>query len=176
MLLVAAKGARLHLSGPLVIVRLSKALLQVPDAGLCADRPYLPRLRLLLLLLQPFGHPPPPQLAHVSPAPRGCLFGGPWGGGPVSARAWAFPFGPRGVGGGSTSPPLNVNGVSPPPLPYVFPTRMRMASHATSTHSAFRCSHPTTAASGRTMAAVTVPYSPIPVTTVCTRQCPLTSR
>ena len=49
------------------------------------------------------------------------------------------------------------------------PTWTRMASHATSTHSGLRLSHPVTTFSPKTPDVVTVSCSPIRDTPVCTR-------
>ena len=91
----------------------------------------------------------------------------------MSARGGLSALRRGGRGRGGVLLPLHVNDVTPP-LPRSLPTWTCMASHATSTQSALRCSHPVTAASKMTMAAVTVPSSPIPATPVCTRQCRLT--
>ena len=82
--------------------------------------------------------------------------------------------GPRGWKRGSSSPPTSMT--SAPPVFRCLPTWTRMASHATSTDSGLRFSHPVTTFSPKTPAVVTVPSSPIRATPVCTRQCPLTSR
>ena len=81
-----------------------------------------------------------------------------FGGGGLSALGRGAP------GGGVYILPLNIKDVAPPP------TWRRMATHATSAHSALWWSHPTTVASGMTMAAVKDPSpSPVPSTPVCTR-------
>ena len=120
--------------------------------------------------------PPPPArsraacsaglLVREALGGRTCVY---WGGG--------FPLWAAGDGGRFLILPCDVNSAAaPPPLPRTFPTWTRIASHATSTHSALHCSLPTTEASGMTMATVPDRPSPIPATPACTRQCPLASR
>ena len=98
------------------------------------------------------------------------------GGGGCSASPWGggglFRLRAEGVGGSSCS---STSMTSATPILRCLTTWTRMASHATSTHSGLRLSHPVSTFSPKTTAVVTVLSSPIRDTPVCTRLCPLTT-
>ena len=121
---VAAKGITPRLGGPAVFIHLIKGGLQVALRGLRAD--------LVAAAVPPPIHPQPPSPGHVPPAPRGCLYAGPWGGGGTAVSPWGaggFPLrGGGDGGGGGVLPPLDVNDVNPTSHP------PRVDAHGKSCH------------------------------------------